>query len=122
MLGIALLVGAIVVLDLRLLGAWRGVPLAALARPTTTVAGTGLVLAMLSGAALFTVQAEDYAANPFLYIKFAAILLGLVNLAALRWTRGWREGQRPGRAALAGGVSLLAWLVALVAGRLIAYW
>lgn len=122
MLGIALLVGAIVVLDLRLLGVWRAIPLAALARPTTTVAGTGLALALLTGAALFTVQAEEYAANPFLYVKFAAIGLGLVNLAALRWTRGWREERRQRRAALAGGLSLLAWLVALVAGRLIAYW
>lgn len=117
-----MLVGAIVVLDLRLIGLWRTVPLPALARPTTTVAGTGLGLALVTGAALFTVQAEEYAANPFLYVKFAGILLGLINLAALRWVRDWREGRRPGRAALAGGVSLLAWLTALVAGRLIAYW
>ena len=121
-LGIALLVGAIVVLDLRLLGAWRAVPVAALAWPATTVAGTGLALALVTGAALFTVQAEDYAANPFLYVKFGAILLGLVNLAALRWAGGWRDGKRPVYAALAGGLSLLSWLVALVAGRLMAYW
>ena len=33
---------------------------------------------------LFIVQASEYVANPFLYVKFAAILVGLVNVAALR--------------------------------------
>ena len=39
LLGIALLVGAIVALDLRLLGFWPEVPLAAVARATVPVAG-----------------------------------------------------------------------------------
>lgn len=121
-LGIALLVGAIVVLDLRLLGLWRSAPVAALARPAISVAATGLVIAALSGAALFTVQAGEYLGNPFFAVKFAAILLGLLNIAALRFAGDWRDDGPSRWRPWAGLISLLAWLTALTAGRLIAYW
>lgn len=122
MLGIALLVGAIVLLDLRLLGAWRAVPVAMLGPPAVAIAATGLGLAIASGAALFAVQATEYVANPFLYIKFGAILLGLVNVAALRLAGDWTDERLTGRRRLAGLLSLIAWLTALTAGRMIAYW
>jgi hypothetical protein len=121
-LGIALLVGAIVVLDLRLLGLWRRIPVAMLGPPAVAVASAGLGLAILSGAALFAVQATEYVANPFLYVKFGAILVGLVNVAALRLAGDWRDDSLGRRRAVAGFLSLLAWLAALTAGRLIAYW
>lgn len=90
--------------------------------PAVAVAATGLALAVASGAALFVVQATDYVANPFLYIKFAAILLGLANVAVLRLAGDWTDERLARRRRWAGLVSLLAWLVALTAGRLIAYW
>lgn len=121
-LGIALLVGAIVLLDLRLLGLWRAVPVAVLGPPAVSVATTGLALAVASGAALFVVQATEYVANPFLYVKFAAILLGLMNVAALRLAGDWTDERLGRRSRWAGLISLLAWLTALAAGRLIAYW
>ena len=48
--GIALLVGAILPLDLRLLGCWPGVPRAQLARVLVPVAAIGLAIAVLAGA------------------------------------------------------------------------
>ena len=122
MLGIALLVGAIAVLDLRLVGLWRSVPVAMLARPTIAVAATGLAIAVPSGAALLTVQAGEYLANPLLFVKFAAILVGLINILALRMAGDWTSAGRTKRQAAAGLLSLMAWLTALIAGRLIAYW
>lgn len=122
MLGIALLVGAIAVLDLRLLGLWRAVPVATLAPPTVRVAAAGLALAALSGAGLFVVQATEYVVNPLLYVKFAAILLGLLNILALRLMGDWTDDRFARRRAAAALVSLLAWLTALTTGRLIAYW
>ena len=121
-LGIALLVGAIVLLDLRLLGAWRSIPVATIARPAVTLSAIGLAIAILTGPLLLIVQATEYVANPFLYIKFAAILVGLVNVAALRLAGDWTEEGRHIRRAIAAVLSLLAWLTALTAGRLIAYW
>jgi hypothetical protein len=111
-----------VLLDLRLLGAWRAVPVAVLGPPAVAVAATGLGLAIVSGGALFVVQATEYVANPFLYVKFAAVLVGLVNVAALRLAGDWRDERLDLRRRWAGLISLLAWLTALAAGRLIAYW
>lgn len=120
--GIALLVGSIVLLDLRLLGAWRSVPVATLARPAVTVTVVGLVVAIASGVSLLVVQATEYVANPLLYIKFGAILVGLVNVAALRMAGDWTDDRFAARRGVAGALSLLAWLTALTAGRMIAYW
>jgi len=56
-LGIALLVGAILPLNLRLLGFWRSIPRANLLRVLVPVAATGLVLAVFTGPLLFSVGA-----------------------------------------------------------------
>jgi hypothetical protein len=121
-LGVGLLIGAIAVLDLRLLGLWREIPVALLARPAVAVAASGLALAFATGPLLFTVRATEYVENPFLFWKFGAILVGLVNVAALRLMGDWRDDRLSGRRRVAGLVSLLAWLAALTAGRMIAYW
>ncbi len=121
-LGIALLVGAIVLLDLRLIGLWRTVPVAMLGPPAVRVAATGLGIAILSGAALFAVQATQYVANPLVYIKFSAVLVGLVNVVVLRLGGDWTDDRFARRRRWAGLISLIAWLAALSAGRLIAYW
>lgn len=124
LLGVALLLGAITALDLRLVGLWPGTPVPALARATVPIAGAGLALALLTGPALLTVRATEYAENPFLWMKFGAVGLGLANLAALHRSVAWRSGAAGGgrRLALAGTVSLAAWLSAVSAGRMIAYW
>jgi hypothetical protein len=121
-LGVGLLIGAIAVLDLRLLGMWRAVPVALLARPTVAVAASGLALAFATGPLLLIVKATEYVENPFLFWKFGAILVGLANVAALRLMGDWRDDRLAGRRRVAGLVSLGAWLGALTAGRMIAYW
>ncbi|HEX3485147.1 MAG TPA: DUF6644 family protein [Micropepsaceae bacterium] len=128
-LGVALLFGSIVVLDLRLLGVWRRVPLAELARPTAAIAGSGLALAAMTGPGLLATKATDYIGNPFLTIKLAAISLGLVNVIVLHRLPAWKARANPDlelsyrrQLAIAGGTSLACWLTAISAGRLIAYW
>jgi uncharacterized protein DUF6644 len=128
-LGLASLFGATVILDLRLLGVWRRAPLATLADVAVPVAACGFALAATSGICLFATKATEYAGNPFLYIKFPAIAIGLLNALMLHvspaWqARGSRELSRRERRQLAwmGGTSLACWLTAIAAGRLIAYW
>jgi hypothetical protein len=128
-LGIAMLFGAIVVLDLRLLGVWRAVPLAALSGPAVTVAATGFALAVLSGIPMLATKAGDYIGNPFLFIKFPAIALALANVVLLHRSPAWkvhrlRDLSPRERHRLAGGAaaSLVFWLTAITAGRMIAYW
>jgi hypothetical protein len=128
-LGVATLFGAILILDLRLLGAWRNVPLSAIARPAVPVAAFGFLLAAAAGLCMITTNATQYAGNAFLLVKFPAIALGLINVLVLSRLPAWRERrerepQGHGRTQLAviGAISLLCWLVAITAGRMIAYW
>lgn len=127
-LGVALLVGAVIPLDLRLLGAWRSVPLAPLWRVLTRTAGTGLALAIVCGSLLFITRATEYAASALFISKMMVVALGTANALALRVALpddGLRllpsTGTPPGRLRLAGGVSLATWLTALTLGRLVGY-
>ena len=128
-LGISTLFGSVLVLDLRLLGCWRRVPLAAIEKPTLTLAACGFAVAASSGVALISTNGTEYVGNPFLVIKLVAIALGAANIAAVQFLPAWRaraaepHGPRQ-RLALGviGGTSLLCWLTAVTAGRMIGYW
>jgi hypothetical protein len=128
-LGIATLFGSILVLDLRLIGVGRRVPLADLSAAIVPVATTGFLIAATSGIGLLATKATEYVCNPFLLVKFSAIGLGLINVWVVRRSGPWRAHRerdldRDEQRALAimGGFSLLCWLTAITAGRMIAYW
>jgi len=128
-LGVAALFGSILVLDLRLVGLWRRIPLAELSHATVPIATIGFVVAATTGVGLLATMATEYLGNPFLLIKFPAILLGVINVALVTRSAAWRaRGVRElSRAenrqlALMGGVSLFCWTTAMTAGRMIAYW
>ena len=128
-LGVASLFGAVLVLDLRLLGVWQKVSLAAIARPTVPVAATGFAIAATSGICLLATKATNYVGNPFIYIKFPAIALGLLNVVALNSLPAWKarktrelSSHERLQLAIAGGVSLVCWVTAISAGRMIGYW
>jgi len=128
-LGIASLFGSVVVLDLRLLGFWRKTPLPAITIPTVRVAGVGFGLAVMTGVCLLATKATEYVGNPFLYIKFPAIALGLTNVAALQFSHAWKEhrirelsAREQSSLAVFGGISLACWLTAITCGRMIGYW
>jgi hypothetical protein len=129
-LGIATLFGTVLVLDLRLLGAWRGIPVAVLVRPTVPLAAAGFVLAVLSGVSMFSFNTTEYHGNPFFYIKLPLIVAGLVNVALIQRLAAWRRALAGQAAqtgdrrvlAIAGGVSLAIWLGVIGCGRMIGYW
>jgi len=128
-LGVATLFGSVMILDLRLLGAWRNVSLAAISRPTVAMATTGFFIAVASGVCLLATKATEYAGNPFLYIKFPAIGLGILNVGVLSYVPAWKQrnsrelSSREERTlAVFGGISLVCWLTAISAGRMIGYW
>ena len=128
-LGVSTLFGSILILDLHLVGLWRRVPLAALARATVPVAQVGFAIAVTTGAGLLSSNAMEYVDNPFFAIKFPAIGLGLLNIGLLSRLPAWRaRGERElssrERRLLAwmGGISLGCWLTAISMGRMIGYW
>jgi hypothetical protein len=93
------------------------------------VAMTGFCIAALAGSAMLADKATAYVGNAFLYIKFPAIALGVVNAGAIRLTPAWQQiGKRElsvreeRQLAVFGGVSLACWITAISMGRMIAYW
>jgi hypothetical protein len=128
-LGVASLFGSVLILDLRLLGAWKRVSIAAVSAVAVPLAATGFVVAAIAGTCMICTNATDYAGNPFLLIKFPAIFLGLVNAAVLSRQTAWRQRRtrdfspaEQRRFAWMGGISLVCWVTAISAGRLIGYW
>lgn len=128
-IGIALLFGSIVLLDLRLLGAWRQLPLAALSGPATFMARIGFALAVTSGVCMLSVNAEEYIGNPFLLVKFPAIGLALLNVLLIHRTQAWKAHRHRElmprerkRLAVGAALSLIFWLTAITGGRMLGYW
>src|SRR4029078_12458294 len=116
-LGVSSLFGAVLVLDLRLLGFWRTVALAAISRPTVPIAAIGFAIAAASGICMLATNGTDYAGNPFIYIKFPASGRGLINVALLNFSSAWRARKdrelslkELSHLRLVGGVSLMCWL------------
>jgi len=129
-LGLSLLFGSIVLLDLRMLGLWRSIPLTALSLPVVPLAAIGFILAICSGISMISVNATEYYGNPFMfYVKFPAIALGVVNIIVLGLMPAWKEkdkrelsSREQRHLALFGGISLVIWTTAIVGGRMIGYW
>ena len=125
-LGMALLVGAIAALDLRLLGFCRRVvPASGAVALLVPVAVAGALLAVPSGILLYLPDAEPLTAHPLMQAKVLMLAIGLANALAfhLIWQRrlpAWDDGI-PAGARLQSVCSLAIWLGVLTCGRLVAY-
>jgi len=125
--GLALLFGAIVALDLRLVGLWPSVPLEPLARTLLPVAIGGLTIAVLTGALLFSVHAVKYAGIGAFQLKLGLIAAGLLNALLLHRSAAWKSaigqpgGALPIRLRAGALLSILLWGAVILCGRLIAY-
>jgi hypothetical protein len=122
LLGLAALFGAILTLDLRVLGliraeSWRAA--VALANP---VAATGLSAALVSGSLLFAVRPSHYLSNgPFL-IKMVLIMMAVLNAAVFHVLLYRSSSECAGWALRASAcASLIIWTAAILAGRFIAF-
>src|ERR1051326_7907932 len=126
---IALFGGMILATDLRLLGlTFKGLTITEVVsclRPWKRAGGT-IMIAM--GLLLAASKAEEYAPNPFFWVKM--VILGLIGVHALIFrplvynqTEALdRSPVIPIRARLAAILSLVLWTSMFVMGRLIAYW
>jgi hypothetical protein len=120
--GMAVLVGACWVLDLRLLGISRNVPLSAFRWVFRAVA-IGLVVNLATGVLLFAQRATTWGTSiPFL-IKMGLVIASAATLVPIRSHvfRSDAEREVGGSARLLAIASILAWSGAVTAGRLLAY-
>lgn len=123
----AIVVGSIVVLDLRLLGLSRRVPLSRLASHVLPWTLLAFGVAVLSGLTMFTAHAADYLTNGVFMLKMGLILAAGLNAAALHMgamqaSSAWdAEAGPPARVRVAAAASILLWLGVIACGRLLAY-
>jgi hypothetical protein len=125
--GIAVLVGSIVILDLRLLGLSRSVPVRRLAAHILPWSAASFALIVPSGLAMFVAHAGDLISSPVFALKICLIVLAGANAAifhagVFRGAAQWDVDVMPPPAArAAAAVSLLLWISVIACGRLLAY-
>ena len=125
--GLAILVGSIAVLDLRLLGFSRGLPVRKLASHTLPWTLGSFLLILPSGFMMFVAHAGDLIANPVFALKICLVLAAGTNAAlfhasVFRGAAAWDVDAMPPLAARASAaLSLLLWLSVIACGRLLAY-
>jgi hypothetical protein len=127
-IAIALLVGTIAIVDLRLLGlASSKRPVTELTRNVLPFTWGAFVIAAVAGSLLFISRATDYFANPVFWTKMSIIVLGGINMMifefiTFRGVQKWDLGPMPPLPArLAGGISLGCWILVVVFGRWIGF-
>jgi hypothetical protein len=117
--GIALLLGNLVLLELRVFGLGASLPVKELARLSLGIALTGFAIAAASGLLMFASQPAELLANRAFTLKMLLLLAAGCNAA---WFH--RRGSLARLDALARGqmvISTVIWLAVLACGRWIAY-
>jgi hypothetical protein len=127
-LGITLLVGTVLFVDLRLLGVlMKDEPVSDVVNRVLPITWTGFLVQVVSGVFLFWAKASQYYGNPA--FRWKVLLLVLAGLNPLifhstvyRGVSAWNEKHTtPFRAKLAGLLSLTFWSGVIIAGRATAY-
>ncbi len=121
-ISIGTLWSSVLLMDLRILGAFSELPYKPFTRLLRQVALIAFGGAVLSGFSLFAVKATEYAVMPVFLVKMALILLAAANfLLFLRL--GGREGEmRDSRKIRIPAVlSIFLWSGVVLAGRLIGF-
>ena len=124
-IGLAIVVGLLIFVDLRLLNFLGEIRLSSLLGPMK-LAWVGFTVNALSGFALFSAQATYIIySTPFL-IKIGLVLLGAIiafyiQRQAKKSVDDWEASSVPSSIKAAAAISLLCWTGAIIAGRLIAY-
>ena len=122
--GLGVVVGVSALVNFRVLGVARNIPLADL-RGAFRVLWWGFALNATTGLVLFIAAAADKAYQKIFYVKLALIVIALITMSRIR--RDVFDGTAPPgdsisrQAKALAAASLLLWMGAIVAGRLMAY-
>jgi hypothetical protein len=119
-IGFGVLVGANTVVNLRLLGVGRDVPLSSL-RPLFRPMWVGLTINALTGATLFAAAATEKGTQTVFYVKLTLIAFALAVLLRIRRIVLNSDARPPRAGRRLAAASLVLWIGAITAGRLMAY-
>src|SRR5262249_55047302 len=122
--GLALVIGTISIVDLRLLGlASTQRSVTDLTRHVLPITWVGFGIAALSGALMFISNASHYVGVIYFQLKFVFLLLAAINMLAFhvltcRSIASWDQASKPpARVRAAGAISLGCWIVIVFLGR-----
>ena len=124
-IGLAIAVGMVFAMNLRLLGLYKTISLSS-TQKLLTFAWIGIAVNIFSGFSLFMTQASYYVTSPPFLVKITAIILGIVALVITQKTltremATWGSSGVSSKGRNLAIASLGLWTLAVVTGRLIAY-
>lgn len=124
-IGMAFLVGTLLMYNIRILGFASSLPITAF-NDFMKVAVIGLIINTITGVLLFAPDANRFFVSIPFITKITCIVIGLVLVMVFRrkylpLADTWPQGVAPPAVKVLAGLSVVAWLGAIVAGRLIAY-
>ena len=117
--GIALLLGSLVLLELRVWGLSAELPMAALARLSIAVSVSGFALIAGSGLLMFAANPAELLSNRAFLLKLGLVTLAGVNALVFHGRGGLQRCDAAARAQTL--VSTALWIAAIICGRWIAY-
>jgi hypothetical protein len=126
-LAMAIVVGSIMMVDVRLLNlGWRDRPVPQMLSEVLPWTVGAFLLAAVSGGVLFTSNAVGYMSNGLFLAKGVLLLIIGVNILAihggpLRRAAEWAPDYVPAAAKLSGAVSLVGWSIVVVLGRWVGF-
>lgn len=119
LVGIGLLVGSLVLVELRVLGLGAALPLQPLGRFGLRLTVTGFGIAAASGLTLFLSQGDEMLANGAFLTKLALLTLAGLNALGFHLRRGLAKADALARAQAFASLGI--WLGIIICGRWIAY-
>lgn len=122
--GLCFLLGALLLVDLRLLGLWRSLPIAG-AFVYIRFAILGFAINLVTGFVMFCADPYNYWTNSAFHIKMILILMAGANLAWFALVEEKRalalpDGANTGLSTkISAALSLTLWIAIIIAGRLL---
>jgi hypothetical protein len=117
--GVALLLGNLVLLELRVWGRGAELQVMALARLALAVSVAGFCLLLVTGLVMFAAAPQELLANRYFLIKMGLVNLAGLNALAFHLRQGLHKLDGLARAQTV--LSLGLWLAVIICGRWIAY-
>lgn len=124
--GMAIVVGTVLMIDLRLIGFVGKAPLDSF-KNIFFITWIGVALNLLSGVALFASDPEKFTFHPLFWAKIVLMLVG-VFFVFLLWSQVHKEGaggdadfDPSTRLKVMAWVSMFTWFLVIVTGRLVGY-
>ncbi|MDO8887773.1 MAG: hypothetical protein U1E02_06010 [Hydrogenophaga sp.] len=118
-IGVALILGNLVLLELRVFGWASALPIEPLARLSLGLVGLGFGLAVVTGLLMFGTQPGELLANRVFTVKMALIMLAGCNAGWFHARRSLQLQDTTARVSML--LSTLIWILVITCGRWIAY-